>query len=141
MTTATSTDDSVDFGLGVLLSFAMELDREWMKAGSCYNWGSKRPGHPTPWQVSPKQTVSGVSGTEMMRYAQMICFACPAQYDCLKFAVEGRMIAGTWAVRAKTLQWFQQQEDALDLIEMAREKAIPVQTLASKVMAERLNEA
>lgn len=114
------------------------LDTSWMKRGTCYGWGSQRPGQPTPWQVAPGQRISGpVSASEMARYAQMICYSCPAQYDCLAFAVEGKMIAGTWAVGVKTLRWLQTQDDALDLVEMARLNSFPVQEIASSVMAER----
>ena len=133
-----NTDGNID-DLGVLITAAIGLDRNWMEEGACYGWGSQRPGQPTPWQVSPGQNVHGVSGAEMVRYAQMICFSCKAQYDCLEFAIEGKMLAGTWAVRAKTLHWLQSQEDALDLVAMARQNKIPVQTIASSVMAERLN--
>jgi len=77
----------------------------------------------------------------MARYAQMICFSCPAQYDCLAFAIEGKMIAGTWAVGVKTLRWLQTQPDALDLVEMARSNGFPVQEIASEIMAERSADA
>lgn len=131
-----------DDALGVLILAAFGLDREWMKSGACYGWGSQRPDPgPTPWQVSPSQTVNGVSGTELMRYARLICFTCVAQYDCLAFAIEGKMIAGTWAVSAKALHWLQGQDDALDLVEMARKNAVPVQTIAASIMAERLGGA
>ena len=140
MAKAVGTDGGVD-DLGVLLTAAIGLDREWMEKGSCYKWGATRPGHPTPWQVSPGQNYNGLSGYEMVRYAEIVCYACPAQYDCLAFAIEGKMIAGTWAVRAKTLHWLQTQDDALDLVEMARANKVPVQEIAASIMAERTAEA
>lgn len=136
MAKARNTDGNID-DLGVLITAALGLDREWMRRGTCYGWGSQRPSQPTPWQVSPGQNVNGISGAEMVRYAQIICYACPAQYDCLSYAVEGMMLAGTWAVRAKTLHWMQSQPDALDLVAMARANKIPVQDIASTVMAQR----
>ena len=136
MSRTRNTEGSVD-DLGVLITAAIGLDRAWMEQGTCYGWGSNRPGQPTPWQVSPGQNVNGVSGAELVRYAQIICFACRAQYDCLRFAIEGNMIAGTWAVRAKTLTWLQSQPDAVDLVEMARANQIPVQTIAANTMMDR----
>lgn len=133
-----NTDGNID-DLGVLITASFGLDKTWMERGTCYNWGSQRPGQPTPWQVSPGQNINGISGSEMVKYARMICFSCPAQYDCLAFAIEGKMLAGTWGVGAKVLHWLQSQDDALDLVEMARAAGEPVQTIASAVMARRAN--
>jgi hypothetical protein len=135
-----NTDGAID-DLGVLITAAIGLDRSWMERGTCYGWGSQRPGQPTPWQVSPSQKANGISGYELVKYAAMICFACPAQYDCLEFAVKGKINAGTWAVRLKTLEWLQGEEDALDLIAIARSERIPVQTIAAELMADRTIDA
>lgn len=145
MTRLKSTDGTLE-DLGVLITAAHGLDTTWMGRGSCHGWGTQRPYQPTPWQVAPNQTVilsdgTVLKGSEMVKYAAMVCYACPAQWDCVTFAVVGKMIAGTWGVRAKTLCWLQSQDDALDLVAMAREGQIPVQEIAAQVMAQRTKDA
>ena len=131
-----ATDGTID-DLGVLVTAAFGLDRTWMEQGSCYGWGSQRPGQATPWQAALGSRVKGISGAELVNYALLICGSCPAQYDCASFAVEGMMIAGTWGMRITTLRWMQTQDDALDLIDMARDAQIPVQQIAAQTMVER----
>lgn len=125
-----NTDGAIE-DLGVLITASYDLDTTWMKRGSCYNWGSKREGHPTPWQVAPGKRYHGVSGSELVKYALLICNTCPAQYDCAKYAVKGMMIAGTWAVPVTQLRWLQGREGSLDLIDMAQINEVPVQVVAS----------
>lgn len=101
-----------------------------MNHGSCFGWGSNRPGHPTPWQVAPGRKYNDISGSELVRYALIICHSCPAQYDCTTYAVKATMIAGTWGLPITQLRWLQEQDDALDLIELARSHQVPMQDLA-----------
>lgn len=115
----------------MLITAAYGLDVEWMKQGSCYNWGSKREGHPTPWQVAPGRKYGDLSGSELVRYALLICNTCPAQYDCASYAVQAQMIAGTWSIPVTQLRWLQKQPDALDLIGMARDNDVPMQAVAT----------
>lgn len=103
-----------------------------MKAGACHNWGSHRPGHPTPWQVAPGRKYNGISGSELVRYALIICHGCPAQYDCATYAVKATMIAGTWSMPVTQLRWLQAQDDGLDLIEIARSRHAAVQTVIAE---------
>lgn len=135
-----NTDGAIE-DLGVLITASYGLDTSWMERGSCYGWGNTRPGHPTPWQVTPQEKVGDIRGSEMVRYALLLCGSCPSQYDCTSYAVQGMMLAGTWGVRVGVLHWLQGEEDALDLIEMARELHAPVQEIASQVMAERSADA
>ena len=125
-----NTDGAIE-DLGVLITAAYGLDTNWMQGGSCYNWGSKREGHPTPWQVAPGRKYNGISGSELVRYALMICNSCPAQYDCATYAVKAQMIAGTWSLPITQLRWLQSRVDSQDLIEMAREGEIPMQKVAA----------
>jgi hypothetical protein len=108
-----------------------------MDHGSCYGWGSNRPGHPTPWQVAPGKKYDGISGAELVKYALIICSGCDAQYDCANYAVNALMIAGTWSMPITQLRWMQKQPDAHDLIEMAREIEAPMQSVAVSVFVER----
>jgi hypothetical protein len=131
-----NTDRDID-DLGVLITAAFGLDTSWMQDGSCYDWGSKRPGQTTPWQAAPGRRYNGLSGNELVKYALMICRNCPAQYDCATFAVEAKMIAGTWSMPITPLRWLQGIDDALDLIEMARELQAPMQEVAMRAQVER----
>lgn len=112
-----------------------------MSTGACYDWGSKTPGKPTPWQVVPGRRYDGVSGNELVKYALILCRGCVAQYDCAAYAVLAKMIAGTWSMPITQLRWLQAQEDALDLIELARGAAVPMQVLASEAFIERGGES
>lgn len=102
-----------------------------MSKGTCYKWGSDRPGRATPWQVAPGRRYNGISGSELVKYALILCSNCPAQYDCATFAVKATMIAGTWSVPITQLRWLQNQPDALDMIEQAREDDVPVQAMTA----------
>jgi hypothetical protein len=131
-----TTDGAIE-DLGVLLTAAYGLDTSWMREGSCYGWGSNRPDHPTPWQVAPGRKYRGLSGGELVKYALIVCSGCPAQYDCVTFAIKGMMIAGTWAVPVTHLRWLQKQDDAFDLIQMAKDANVPMQQVAVRAFAER----
>jgi hypothetical protein len=131
-----NTDGTID-ELGVLITAAYGLDTSWMQKGSCFGWGSQRPEQPTPWQVAPGRTYNGLSGNELVRYALLLCASCDAQYDCATYAVQATMIAGTWSMPITQLRWLQSQDDALDLIDLARDNEMPVQVVASQVLAAR----
>lgn len=143
-----NTDGAIE-DLGVLITAAYGLDTDWMIRGSCYKWAKNRPGHPTPWQVAPgKKYVSPpdakpgqpttiLSGTELVKYALIVCSGCPAQYECAQYAVDAKMDAGTWSMPITQLRWLKEREDAVDLIRMARDNKIPMQHVAGHVAPER----
>lgn len=131
-----NTDGSIE-DLGVLLTAAYGLDTDWMARGTCYGWGSSKPGHPTPWQVAPGKRYDDIPGSELVKYALILCSGCLAQYDCATYAIKGMMIAGTWSLPITQLRWLQGQQDGLDMVEMARESKLPVQNVAVKVFTER----
>lgn len=136
MAKAKNTDGAIE-DLGVLITAAYGLDTTWMERGSCYGWGSNRPGHPTPWQVAPGRRYDGVSGNELVKYALIICSGCSAQHDCASYAVQAMMIAGTWSMPITQLRWLQGEDDALDLIEMARAADVPMQRVAAEAFSAR----
>jgi hypothetical protein len=119
-----------------LITAAYGLDTEWMEKGSCFKWGSNRPGHPTPWQVAPGRKYNGISGSELVRYALLICNTCPAQYDCATYAVKAQMIAGTWSMPITQLRLLQKQANKHDLIDMARTNGVSMQAVAVHSMSE-----
>lgn len=130
------TDGSID-DLGILITAMYGLDQSWMKRGSCFEWGKSKPRQPTPWQVVPGRLYNGIPGGELVQFAALMCRSCPAQWDCARFAVEGKMMAGTWSMPITELRWMQKQEGATDLIEDARKGNKPVQVAVREALAER----
>lgn len=135
-----NTDGAIE-DLGVLLTAAYGLDTEWMERGTCYGWGSNRPGTTTPWQATSGKRYGEFSGGELVKYALIVCSGCPAQYDCTSYAIKGMMVAGTWGVSISQLRWLQGQDDGLDLVEIARELDAPVQSVVADVFAARTSKA
>lgn len=142
MTRKLSTSGRLD-ELGILLTAALALDRSWAKSAAC------RPArrvvevegeiaHPTPWHVQRQQTVDGISGHELIQYALLICHNCPAQYDCLNYAVKGEMQAGTWGAPTPVVKELQKMnrvdpEEFDALLAVAKDANIPVQAILAMV--------
>ena len=118
MTRHRTPDGELD--LGDLITAAFGLDRAWTAKASCLAWVGDDP-KPTPWQVNKSQTVAGVRGAELIKLALMVCQSCEAQYDCARYAVRGKMQAGTWAMGITNLDWLQDQEDWEEIIAIAED--------------------
>jgi len=88
---------------------------------------------PTPWQVNKSQRIAGIRGSEMIKMALMVCHGCVAQYDCARYAVEGKMQAGTWSMGITNLNWLQEQADWEDHLAVAQELGVPVDQYISDV--------
>lgn len=135
-TLASGTDGTLD-DLGVLITAGMFLDRDWMSRGKCRQWvykddPEKLIHRPSPWHVANKGVeVAGemVSGQELVKVALLICFSCPVQWDCARYAVEGQMKGGTWSMRITALRDLQNAgpEVAFALIDRARAEGVPMQ--------------
>lgn len=103
-----------------------------MRRAECLHYQKADPAEmpkPTPWQVARHQVVDGISGAELIRMALTVCWSCPAQYDCARFAVEGLMVAGTWAMDIGDLKWLQAQDDGVEFVLMAEALGEPVQVV------------
>ena len=129
MARPTGTDGDLD-SLGALITACFGLDTTWMDRGLCRDY---REVHrvpfdmPTPWQVEDVQKIDGVRGRELITAALIVCGACPVQYDCALFGLNGRMKAGTWAMRIGDLSWLQKQADGETIVIRARQKRVGVQ--------------
>ena len=58
--------------------------------------------------------------------ARTICESCPAQYDCVAFAIQVDERYGTWGLAQDELSWLKKQEFRHGLIEAAREVGVSV---------------
>lgn len=135
---STSNPNDIDY-LGVLITAAHGLDDTWMALAACKDHSNGTPG-PTPWQVDTDRLYGSdgkMTGRELIKAALMVCHACPVQYDCARYAAEGLMRAGTWAMKIGDLRWLQRQGDALRLIDIAEAEHIPMQNAAVEVRFRR----
>lgn len=114
-----------EYDLGDLINAAFGLDRGWTKHASCRAWVGDDP-KPSPWQVNKSQTVNGVRGSEMIKMALMVCHSCAVQYECARFAIEGKMQAGTWAMGITNLTWLAQQPDWEEILACAEDLGAPL---------------
>lgn len=124
--------------LGVLITAAYDCDTEWQEEARC---SAERyeftPGVPSPWQFDPDQRVDvdrgdgkmmTLKGEEMIELALMSCFACPAQYDCARYAICAKVRAGTYAMKISDLIWLRGKKiPAEALIDYAEAEKIPLQ--------------
>lgn len=136
MSRITSCDGDLD-DLGVLITRAYGVERDWWKQALCRSWKTTEL-IPSPWQFDPTQvvlvtlsdgTTSGLTGREMIRLALMQCKRCPAQYECARYAVKAGMIAGTWAMKIVDLKELHKLEldEAFAVIQAAEDEGVPVQ--------------
>jgi len=128
--------------LGILLSAALTLDRSWTSRAMCHQWrydddpANDNP-RPSPWHATRDTRIEiggvEVSGHEMTRVALLYCFACPVQWDCARFAVEGLCKAGTWAMRIVALNRLQDDiPGALAMLHEAEDAGVPVQVAVAR---------
>lgn len=129
MTRHRTADGELD--LGDLISAALELDRGWTVRASCLSWSGDNK--PSPWQVDKTQAVDGVRGSELIKMALMVCRTCPAQYDCTRYAVQGQMRAGTWAMGIANLRWLQTRPDAADITDAAEKSGTPMEDVVQSL--------
>lgn len=87
-----------------------------------------------------KVVIAGVAlhGFKAQQMAAMICFNCPAQYNCLRFALEGGEAAGVWAMTMRDLKWLRDTcsvlgFDPVAMVDAAEVEAIPVQTMVTRL--------
>lgn len=120
-----------DVELGRLVEITHDLDDSWMERGTCRRWNQGRL-KPSPWQVHSRQVVDGVKGTELIKMALMICHNCPAQYDCVTYAVKGWISAGTWGLTLDDLEWLQRQRNKMSIIGHAKRIGEPVQVTVTR---------
>jgi hypothetical protein len=133
-----NTDGEID-SLGTLITAAFGIDTSWMAGGKCRGWNAENEIGPTPWQVNPQQMVDGVRGEEYIEIGLMVCFSCPAQYACANYAVEARMMAGTWAMHIGDLEWLRRQKDWEVILTAAELEELPVQRVVGETRRLREN--
>jgi hypothetical protein len=86
-----------------------------------------------------------VSGREAQKLAtEKFCFECDAQWDCARWAVEYDEPHNVWGLTVQDLRWLKRptqldrlgipwtSDDAIGLIEKARDMGVPVQVAVSR---------
>lgn len=129
---------------GVFIAAAVGLDKTWMPKGKCQQWRYEdglddHPTlrfRPTPWHVGSSSKVQvgagHISGRELSAVALLICHSCPVQWDCARYAIRGRIQAGTWAMKISylrdlQLEWQRAGVDVFAIIDDAQVQGVPVQ--------------
>lgn len=136
------TNDIDDYGR--LITAAYGLDRSWHDDAACReyaigrDWSSER----NPWHVAiTDKFADGVDPRELVKVAKMICYGCPSQYGCARYAVAGEVAAGTWAgLGVGDLQWLiKQEKEEPGVIELhicqALEAEMPMQDYVPEIRA------
>lgn len=131
------TEDDVEYKMfGRLIRAAFGLDTTWQEHGRCRSWRTDQPdAKKSPWLegATRGKNADGVSGVEIVKAALMLCSSCPVQYDCAEYALQGLMIAGTWAMDINDLKWLQRQTDGQSIVDLARVQKRPVQDVVVQV--------
>lgn len=144
-----SASGSID-DLGNLITAAFGLDRDWSEKASCHpkRYVKASTTIPSPWQFDPHQKVTftnadgvktTIRGRQMIAAALLVCHSCPVQYECATYAVEGKVLAGTWGLGVFDLDWLRKQPNWREIIAEARrlrqplQKAIPARRVRVRV--------
>lgn len=124
--------------LGSLIRAAYGLDRSWVSRATCRDYPiSQRRDGKTPWHIDWGDRIDGVHGKKIVEMALMICFGCEAQYDCARYAIAGKMAAGTWSMPFSDLEELQKMEDGGAVIDEAEARGVPVQVHVRGVLDNR----
>lgn len=125
-----SSDGDLD-SLGSLITAAYGLDRSWVQDAACVRYrAGQRTDERNPWLAEWNVRYDDVPGREIVGAALMICHACPSQYGCARYAIEGVMKAGTWGMRLKHLKWLQEEntlDEALEIVASAEANGVAMQ--------------
>lgn len=78
-----------------------------------------------------------ITNDRLIEFALSVCATCPVQWDCTAFALITSAPACTYGCDIADLRWLAQREKdapgyAFDLIDAARELALPVQVLVAQ---------
>jgi hypothetical protein len=120
---------------------AFEADRTWTQRAMCHGHELSRA---HAWTISAGQVVtigdSQIPGGQVIAAALLVCAACPAQYDCARWAVtvEAENLSGTWSALLTDMRWLISRPAALDVIASAEDEGISVQVAIRKARATRV---
>ena len=111
-------------------------DRTWMPDGLCRKNHPDTPAKAWSCDESEKVVIAGATVTayRAQKAAVGVCFSCPAQWDCARFAVEGAEECGVWGMIMRDLRWLLASGlDGVALIEGARKRGVPVQVMVGRL--------
>lgn len=120
-------------------------DKTWKRQALCMKPNEDVPKGAWSCDDGPKSKVliAGISihGFKAQQMAAMICFTCPAQWGCARYALEGDEAAGVWSMTMRDLKWLRDTcsaygMDPVGLVEAAEELRIPVQSMVLRLREE-----
>lgn len=120
------------------IRIAIAVDRGWVNDARCRNHPDVKP---TAWTISPGERLWEVDATaeQLIEMALNVCWGCPVQYDCVRFALatmpDVKTRVGTWAVEIGGLNWLARSDRAQDIIDACEEMGVAVQDGVRNVMA------
>lgn len=110
------------------IAAAIGVDRSWMEGALCKGQDEIPP---FSWRVNRNQWVmiggKRVKGEKFVEVALMLCDACPAQWDCARFAIKTDAQSCTWGAPLEEIRWLMTQPEPLAAIDMAEEAGVSVQ--------------
>lgn len=119
------------------LRLAQGADWDWQEHAFCRN--AETGYRMTAWSVDPHEEreigAETYLGEELIAYAQAVCSMCPAQWDCARFALHIEAAVGVWGgVLADDLRKLKRRKMAVDLIDAADARDVPVQVALTRYM-------
>jgi len=105
------------------LRAALGLSRDWIISAACRGTPEASRRY---WDAEPQG--QGCK-PHAARIAREFCRNCPAQWDCVIYAIESYSDYGTWAVHAPDRKLLKAQEDWKALVEAARAEGISIAAL------------
>lgn len=118
-------------------------DRSFMRKGLCRR-SHPTVDNPTAWSCAEKTRVviAGVEVPAMKAHemAAMICFSCPVQWSCTRFALEGEESGCVWGMTPRDMKRLRDTSavnglDPIALVDAAEALAQPVQVMVQRLCA------
>lgn len=127
---------TVDLDFDTLFDVAVGVGRNWMADRRCVTTKSD----PNPWFAVNNEMYGpdkDVKGSELVKYALIVCASCDAQYDCARYSVQTGSAGVIASMRAGSMTWLQKQTDWAEIIDIAETVSIPIQQVVVTVRSGR----
>jgi hypothetical protein len=123
--------------LDQLLSYGLRVqgrDRSWMEEGSCQGHRLVRYKLFTC-DEHDEITIAGtqISGLEAQRLAEAICFNCPVQWECARWALDVEEEAGVWSMTMRDMRWLRRRAHPRAIVDQAKANGEPVQVIVRRL--------
>jgi hypothetical protein len=129
-----STDGDLD-DLPLYIRRGFGKDRSWVDRAKCRN-NENLPGFAWTIEVRDSRMMGKppkrVTARALHRLALKECLLCPVQWECAKYAIDTDAVVGVWGARLEDLRWLACHSEWRDILVLAKEHAVPVQTIAQR---------